>query len=420
MNKNFLYVMLGVAAGVAVTVLVFACIKKNTDDPVGISGPIYPAPTNVNEIVRPPLQQDSLNRLWDGKKRIVTKAIVTGHGAYGQYGVEGSGDFSYSTTIEAFSEIVKKTKTDYGEIRIEEKRTFETAKDVFNGGHYDVKLTPSKTLPVQELYESTLAVGALVGRWFPITGGSIIAGDAATKKLIEKVDETSLRGLLGLFDVEIPVNLEKVIDKHVNDYLEGKLKQFRTFSQKVQGKTYRIVYTEKASGEPVHVTFTAEDGSIPSDEELAVLRSVNIFLDSFVVPGDVFDEDRREWEVSAQSLDEVFGAIADGGCKGTFKFHRKANTGNGDWELAADPGKVVFLNANGRATGSLDLSSGGTGLVDPTNKYIKALGFAGKGELGIRKTDRRILLFEMMKTIDGECEYSFSYATEPVAPDSHP
>ena len=61
-----------------------------------------------------------------------------------------------------------------------------------------------------------------------------------------------------------------------------------------------------------------------------------------------------------------------------------------------------------------------SGIVDPTNKYIKALGFAGKGELGIRKTDRRILLFEMMKTIDGECEYSFSYATEPVAPDSHP
>ena len=133
MKKNTIIVVLGIAVVVLAAIhfwpkpndICGACGKEkqscadgcNHDPCICINPP--PPPPGTNDIVRPPLPSDALNRLWDGKKRITTIAEVSGHGAYGKYGVEGTGDFYYSATIDAVSEIVSKSKTDYGEICID-------------------------------------------------------------------------------------------------------------------------------------------------------------------------------------------------------------------------------------------------------------------------------------------------------------
>ncbi len=340
--------------------------------------------------------------------RIVSRVMkgefgLTGRGEDAKWGIAKTANFRYTVMVIADSDILEKKKLPGGEIKVTEIRKFIRVQDGIVVSDVDMKLALD-TLPVKAFSQ---AIDAAATLWTsmtgdPVLGTVIISGKNYAMEKLKKIDGTGARALLKSIvrkpapEVEAAVN--KIASAHVLKALGG--------IRSISGKSYKITYYQKASGMPMYVKFTYEDGSeVTDEEERMVLKRVNAFIDYNVIPNKECTPGDT-WEIKAKDIEEVFDPYVEGTYSGTVRATRKENAKNGDWEIELAPSVINVINDDGNTTGHLNLERG-TAFVEPKLVSINNLFVAGKAKL--EKLSRHHFLFTAR--ISGECDFQARVVT---------
>ena len=330
---------------------------------------------------------------------------LTGRGEDAKWGIASTANFKYTMMVIADSDILEKKTLPGGEIKVTEVRTFNRVQDGIVVSDADMKLALD-TLPVRAFAQ---AVDAAATLWTSMTadasgGAMILSGKKYVMEKLRKIDGTGARALLGSAGLaptpEAEAEIGKVAGAHVLKALGG--------IRSISGKSYRITYYQKASGVPLHVTFTCKDGSeVTDEEERMVLKRVNAFIDHNVIP-DKECAPGDSWDIQAKDMQEVFDPYVEGTYSGTVRAVRKENAPNGDWKIELAPSGINVVNDNGNTNGHLDLKRG-YALVDPKLVSVNDLCVAGKAKL--EKLSKHHFLFTAR--ISGECDFQGRVVTTP-------
>ena len=142
-----------------------------------------------------------------------------------------------------------------------------------------------------------------------------------------------------------------VLDKFSRD------KSFRSLirSGDVQGRTYRLTYTQNKKGDVVKFKAERVDGGKMTPEEQDILKKCNAFIDSDVVP-DVNKGVGGTWTVDSRDMQEAFSGI-DGNISGDVKFVRQ-NDKDGLWSIRMNPAELTIMNDDNFKTGNIKLNYG--------------------------------------------------------------
>ncbi|MDO4568910.1 MAG: hypothetical protein Q4D38_00835 [Planctomycetia bacterium] len=302
---------------------------------------------------------------------------ATGRGEDAKWGVARTLNFQYSVYLIAESKILSKKTLPSGYIKIEEKRTFKNVSDSLCVSDVDFQLN-LETLPVDKF---SCAIDILATAYAGISGDLVTAGTIVAEKnywtrSLKAVDGISLRALLGLGGIEVPQSVEEYLNKFGESDVERALGGVRSIS----GKSYIITWYQKEAGLPMGVTFTNEDGSaVVEEEELLVLRRVNTFIDSHIVPN-MDCESGDSWKVSVGNIQEVLDPYVEGIYTGELEFKRTSDDQNGAWNIELQPGRLQVQNDENAVTGRLTMKKG-YAKVSPKNLALEELFVEGTAKL---------------------------------------
>ncbi|WP_294506680.1 hypothetical protein [uncultured Victivallis sp.] len=396
--------LIGCVIGVAVVILAIAgyswikggeneVIIENPEPPSPPEPPAPPEPMPV--IVKDPVPVPAIDRV---VPRVMKAEFgLTGRGEDAKWGVQGEANFKYTVIVKADSEIQEKKALEGGEIKVTEIRTFETVQDSLVVSDVNMRLALD-TLPI-DFFSS--AIDKAVGAWALLTGDVASGQPVLTTKnyVVEKlksIDGTDARSLLGTIGLQPTREAEAFLNEFANTGLRRALGGIRGIS----GKSYKIVYYQKASGEPMLVKATYANGSeVTDEEEIMVLKRVNAFIDYNMVPNEDC-EPGHSWNIQARDIQEAFDPYVEGSYSGVVRATRKSNEENGDWRIALSPSTIDVVNDNGNTTGHLNLENGHA-LVNPKLLIVKDLFVEGKANL--QKLSRHHWLFTAR--ISGECDF---------------
>lgn len=340
--------------------------------------------------------------------RVVSRTMkgefgLTGRGEDAKWGIARTANFKYTVIVVADSEILNKEVLPGGEIKVTEVRTFNKVQDSIVVSDVDMKLSLD-TLPIKVFSQ---AIDAAVTIWTSMTGDA--AGGATvlcTKNYVmeklKSVDGTSVRALLGAAGLKPAPELEAAVNQIANAHVLKALGGVRAIS----GKSYKIIYYQKATGQPLYVKFTYKDGKeVTDEEEQMVLKRVNAFIDYNMVPNtDCMPGDN--WTIQARDMQEVFDPYVEGTYSGSVRAMRKANTQNGDWMIELSPSVIDVVNDDGNTTGHMNLERG-YAAVNPKLVSINDLFVEGKAKL--EKLSKHHWLFT--SRISGECNFQGKVVT---------
>ena len=261
MNKNTLNIVLGIAVVVLLAVVLWPKgpkgpeeytekdIGKEFVDVNGVTNKVVEAVTVVDDVTnkvievaplvrsveRRPLEPEATKRLHDGPVVITAFFEASGRAEYAASDtgyLTTRGSYLYTTVVQARSEIVTNIVNETtGNIRVVEKRTFTQAKDHLGLSDLDVAIELD-ALPVGQV--KTFVDGAVniiggIATFFagpaavPYVAGAK-AAVAAGFKALNDIDGTSARGMLGLFGVKVPENLEVFVNQRIEQLVGRHLK----------------------------------------------------------------------------------------------------------------------------------------------------------------------------------------------------
>lgn len=408
-KTGILGVIIGLAVAGIMAVAAFSCINSGKDEAKKSSfegssvaqAEAQNAP--MKEIKRDSVPVEAVDRV--KSKKMKGEFTLVGQGEDAKWGVAKTANFKYTVIVVAKSEILDKQTLPGGEIKVTEIRTFEQVQDALLVSDVDFKLSLRETLPLKQF---STAVDTLVTGYASVTGDAINAeAVAVTKnylmKKLEAVDGKSARGLLGVIGIKPTPNIEEQINKLSN----AKFRQAISGVREISGKSYKITYYQKASGQPLYIKFTYADGSEVTDpQEQLALKRANAFIDYNLVPNtDCRPGDK--WTIKAKDMQEVFDPYVDGIYTGSCNAVRLENSPDGDWVVQMQPGLFNVVNESGSSSGHLKLESG-MAKVNPQLVSVNDLMVNGMAK--VQKTTRHHLLFTAR--INGECAFQGRLITD--------
>ena len=370
----------------------------------------------VRSVERRPLEPEATKRLHDGPVIVTALFEASGRGEHGSYGKTIRGSYLYTTTVRARSEIVSKEENAVtGTILVVEKRTFTQALDNLALSDVDVAID-LETLPVKQVKGwcddvcdfFITGFGGYIPGAAPIAK-TIKAGAGAIFNALNRIDGTSARRLLGVFDVEVPDDIDAYVSKRIAQTFGNDI---HVALQSIQGKTYIITYKQAANGMPLNVDFTHEDGEPITEAEWEILRCANAFLDSNAVP-DTRCRVGQSWTIWADEVQELFGAAGEGRADGKVKVVRVDDQPDGDWTLKIEPSEITFRSNTGTTSGRMKVKDG-NGLVDAENASVKSLQTTAEGSLHALNKKRHALFFDFVKKINGDAHLRFILTVDPA------
>ena len=443
MNKNTIIAVLGIAVIVLLAVVI---LKGCTGPGPGGPGPI--GSTNVvngvknvvietkttidgevktaveeaplvRSVERRPLEPEATKRLHDGPVIVSALFEASGKAEHASYGKAIRGSYLYTTTVKARSEVLEKNEDEAtGKVRVVEKRTFLQARDHLALSDLDVVIALD-TLPVEQVKGwvdgAVNIVGSIVTFFNPVAApvvATVKAGVWGAFKALEQIDGVSARGMLGLFGVNIPENLEAFVNDRVSKYAGKQLRDIHVALQSIEGKAFLITYTQFANGQPLNVDFEHEDGGPITEAEWEILRSANVFLDSNAVR-DTRCRVGDRWTIWADEAQELFGAAGDGRAEGEVRVERVDDQPNGTWTLRVEPSEIAFRSDDGTAAGTMQVKDG-NGLVDAENASVKSLHAIAEGNLASLNKKRHAMFFDFIKRLHGDSNLRFTLTVDPA------
>jgi len=329
----------------------------------------------------------------------------------------------------AQSEIRKKDEDkETGRVRVEELRKFLQSRVNLSLSELDVAIALD-TLPVDQVQKWANGVCHVVScictaiapaippaaPWLLAAGGGAEVANAAINEsfqALHMIDGVGARGLLGVFGVKIPENLERFANERIAKLVLDMARDVHNAIQSIEGKSFVITYEQEKNGAPLNVDYKNEDGSPITDAEWEILRGANAFLDSNVVP----KTDYRvgdSWTIWADEVMDMFGVAGQGRTEGTIRVERLANQQDGTWTLKVEPAEIEYKSDNGAAAGMLHVKDG-SGLVDAESFSVKSLQATAGGNLRSLNKKRHFLFFDFVKRIKGDSSLRFTLTVDPA------
>ena len=367
--------------------------------------PPGPQPPKPEPVIRESVTSREAERV--RSRRLKGQFLAAGTGEDSNWGIRKVMHFQYMANMAAESEILTSEILPSGCIKIVEKRAFNKVSDSLDISDIDVRLD-IKTLPIEEfslLFD--FCVGFYAGASGDMTTSSVLfEGKNFVKRIAEKLDGQSIRGILADFGYEPP----KVFEEYLQKFSQAKFHKAIGGIRAIEGKTYKVTWYQETSGQPMSMKFTYENGEpVVDEEECMVLKRVNAFIDSKLAPNpDCLPGD--SWSIAAEEMQEVFDPYVDGTYYGQLSVTRGEDDENGNWHLVIAPGRVQVQNdTDGSQTGELDLTSG-YAKVRPSDVCLQELFAEGMADL--RKLSKHYLLFTAK--INGKCDFQGRIICEPV------
>ncbi len=368
-----------------------------------------------------PLEPEATKRLHKGSVEVSSFFEASGRADWAELGGEVRGSYIYTVTVKAQSEVKTNVVDETtGRIHVEELRTFTESRPFLSLSDIDAALALD-TLPVDQVHDwcinagtVTATLAAKCGR--VETAASIAAATAAIEsgyQIAKAIDGMTIRGVLGIFGVKIPEDIDIYVGKRIAEILNGKIKWLHAQIDSIEGKSFLISYDQEASGKPLDITYRNTDGSPISDAEWEILRQANLFLDQNVLP-DTRCHVGDEWLVWADEVQNLFGIAGNGRAEGRISVTRVTDRPNGDWTLKLSPTDIAFRSDAGTISGKMQLTDG-NGIVDHEKKSVRSLHATATGDIRSMDKTRHAMFFDFVKRFRGKANFRFNLAVEPVA-----
>ena len=322
--------------------------------------------------------------------------------------------FIFDAVLIAKSEIEDAKILPGGEIRIEELRTIESAREklIITDASLKIDLTSSPIDQIDRIAKTTVSLTATVaGALTPIpavgqVGGAIAGGLSAAAgavcaavEFVRKFDGFDISPLIG------KENMKRLYQS----FVDGKIKSVKTLLRGMEGKSYRVIYTQEPapSKKYMQVAWGHKDGTPLTAEEDFILSKANIFIDADMLPdSDGEPPVGKEWEVSAEEVASMFCYDDKMTCQGCVKVSRKANRPNGDWYLEVGRNqKIAVRNVEDRTTGSVLIKEGDATLAPNSPHQTKTLQIVSSGNI-MEFSSQTLLWFLSYDTKRGaDCQF---------------
>ncbi len=412
MKNSIIPAIAGLVAGLAIATLVFWGKTNSSTTAPKIDPPVVvpdtdgdkTSSTNKNTVIKKTVKPDAVKRVVPRKIR--GEFNLVGRGEDAKWGVGTTANFKYTSIMDVDSKIESKEVLPGGEIKVTEVRTFNAVQDSLVVSDVDFKLT-LQTVPLRAFSQ---AVGALAVAWGALTGDAltasgIVKGTDVLVNRLKEMDGTGVRQLLGTAGIQPTADVEA----KVNQIIDAKVKKAMGVVRDISGKSYRISYYQTKSGQPMYITFTYADGSrVTNEQELRVMRRVNAFLDSNLVP-EKGNRPGDTWVVSASDLEGLLDPNADGYYEGKITATRQDDDPKtGYWNVSLSPSQITVCASGGNTTGGLMLENGYMRVL-PETLCVEDL-FA-EGTARIEQLSKHHLLFTAR--IEGECRFQGRVVTTP-------
>ena len=312
--------------------------------------------------------------------------IVTGGCEWSQLLRKNESTFVFDAVLTNKSEIAAAEILPGGEIRIEEIRTVEAAKEklIITDAALKIDLKSSPIDQIDAIAKTVAAVStAVAGALTPVPQAAAVAGSiavgagavCASIEIARKFDGYDLSTMIGKENLK---NLQQA-------FVDRKVKRIMTLLRAIEGKSFRVIYTQEPapSQKYMQVSWEHIDGTPLTAEEDFILSKVNIFIDADMLPNsDVEPPIGTEWEVDAQEVASAFCYDDKMTCAGGVKVVRKVNRPNGDWYLEVVRNqKVAVRNFEARTTGSVLIKEGDATLDPRSPHQTKTLQIVSSGTI---------------------------------------
>lgn len=415
--------------GVTNVVVETQVIKEGKEPNTIITNKVVELAPVKRSVERRPLEPEATKRLHNGPVTVSSVFEASGKAEYAQYGGLMRGNYFYTTTVMAQSEILEKNEAkDTGKVFVKEKRKFVQSRDTLSLSDLDAALALD-TLPVDQVKQWASGACHLVSSictalapmippaapWLEVVAQGEEAASAAVDAsfaALHKIDGTSARGLLGAFGVKIPENIERFANERIAKLALDKARDVHKAIQSIEGKSFIITYEQEKTGTPLNVDYKNEDGSPITDAEWEILQSANAFLDSNVVP----KTDYRvgdSWTIWADEVMDMFGVVGQGRTEGKIRVERLVDQPDGTWTLKVEPAEIEYKSDNGASAGTMHVKDG-NGLIDAENVSVKSLHATAGGNLRSLNKKRHFLFFDFVKRIKGDSNLRFTLTVDPV------
>ena len=382
-------------------------VKHEDKEPTDNGGSLPPPPPE------PVAKSKTIERLPEKNKpqEIETILVTTGKGEDADWGVKGLCSFVLTYGVACRAEILEKSETEGGEIKVSEKRTYTRCRQRLEVSECDVQLDLFATLPLEE----TVKAAKIIGIGLTALGGGLYGKPISTAAgvldfVAKQVDGKSVRGVLEEFNVNLPERMENRINEFVAKKLDERGDMLRVES--LEGKSYRVEYFQsKESGMVRNVNFYYADGSeVTADNERRVLRRLNAFLVEDIIPDNVRDcKPGTQWTIDAERLDCLLDPYVDGTYSGEVKLVRNNDDADGDWRVSIQKARLAVVDEKEKTkmTGEVVIENGEC-KVDNANSILKAMKVSGACKLD--ELTEHHMLFK--SRIAGWCEFGATFVTK--------
>ena len=358
-------------------------------------------------------------------QRIRAVSEVTGHGSYSKLCYKSSGDFHYVHMLLAESRILDRNVAEDGFVEVEEERTFLKSREMIDLDHVDAEFSLEQ-VPLDDIEAWAIAVSkassvvSLATASAPwVSAAALITGSAAqvvefALKMAHAMEGESIRGQFEKRGLPVPKWIERIMKSVGEKEAMKRMEQFHGHIQRLEGSAYRFHYWQNGAGKPMNVTYRRADGGPLSKEEREVLDSVNVFLDSKLMPRrDI--QVGEEWSVDARDLEQLVGTATGGKLSGELRLRRLEDSENtGLWSMEVLANRLRVKDEKGRPSGALVIAKdGGGGLFDPQERTLRSMKIIGSGRLNV-ETMRKVLFIKCITRSDGECTFRSAYVSQPL------
>ena len=316
--------------------------------------------------------EDAVDRLHDRETHMLFKMV--GHGSSSRWLVKGAADFEYTVLLKAQSRILKKEQLPRGRYKVVELHKFQKATDMLSVSKTDITLDLS-TFDVNK-FEKCFKVLCLLTTPFGRSPVLEFFKDDNMKvalKTLKAADGVSVQKLLSEMGLPGDQYAKSLVTNIFHDAFNGKIRP-------IEGKSFKFTYILDRNKMPISVTYTNEDGSDVTDDEVKqVLDRLNIFIDTHTVPsrkyrvGDV-------WPVCSKDIEMVFDPYIDGHLSGDITVVRSKNDPDGTWNLTMTPTGLRIVGDSGSTIGNIRLEKG-NGKVDHRNCTIEEIYIEGLAKM---------------------------------------
>lgn len=404
MSKNVIIAILVILVGLmAVSLIVTEDRHKEAEkslEQLDASSNSATVVTNTLSSVEPDVVERIPSK--DDEPRHITSIFeATGKGTYAKWGVAADANIYYLVKLVATSKVESKEEPTPGKICVTEIRTFHEATEIVKPSKPNLRVDLS-TLPIDQIESAGTLLGGLVYIFEPIEGLAIINEVKAFRDLLDTLDGQDTGPIMD-FLCQFGIDVEKIINEPMENYLENLLVDVHAHVNAVQGNSYRFIYWTDREGEPLRVRYENVDHSPLSLEERNILNYVNLFIDCQVLP-DKRCRPGQEWNIDPSAVASMFGVMTGGRCAGEVRVRRGNDLPDGNWDLTIHPAPIQLYSEDGRPIGNVKVN-GGRAVGDARKVVLRELQIDGAGKLRKYDKETHFWFFDFGVKIEGDCEF---------------